>query len=395
MGANVQTQVETESQKPESESEELDSEEMSNETETLQRLSESPESGDDDENSPNRGAIQRHVDNSESEPHFQGIEAEESDEEMSLEAGAIQRQSESEDLEDEVKSVQTKLTVGAPGDKYEQEADSVAAQVMSMSVPPAPSMPIQRQKEEEEREPSLQCSSLADSITPLVQRLPEEQQEPLQAKSLLQREANGSAEAGSSLESKLNQSKGGGSPLPNEVRSFMEPRFGTEFSSVRVHTDSSAVQMNKELGAQAFAHGSDIYYGAGKSPGNNELTAHELTHTIQQTGAKQLQQKQIANLKSKKETPQAKINPAFSSISIPEPKIQLLENPQQSSNKHELSKGDTQTLHVQPKCAACAQEESVQTIQPKENPPQQLSNKDELPKADTQTLHIQPHFQKS
>jgi hypothetical protein len=43
--------------------------------------------------------------------------------------------------------------------------------------------------------------------------------------------------------------------------------------------------MNKELGAQAFAHGSDIYYGAGKSPGKNELTAHELTHTIQQGAA--------------------------------------------------------------------------------------------------------------
>jgi hypothetical protein len=42
--------------------------------------------------------------------------------------------------------------------------------------------------------------------------------------------------------------------------------------------------MNKELGAQAFAHGSDIYFGAGKSPGNNELTAHELTHVVQQTG---------------------------------------------------------------------------------------------------------------
>jgi hypothetical protein len=55
----------------------------------------------------------------------------------------------------------------------------------------------------------------------------------------------------------------------------MEPRFGTDFSSVRVHTDSTAVQMNKDLRAQAFAHGSDIYYGAGKSPGNDALTAHE------------------------------------------------------------------------------------------------------------------------
>jgi hypothetical protein len=307
MGANVQTQVETESQKPESESEELDSEEMSNETETLQRLSESPESGDDDENSPNRGAIQRHVDNSESEPHFQGIEAEESDEEMSLEAGAIQRQSESEDLEDEVKSVQTKLTVGAPGDKYEQEADSVAAQVMSMSVQPAPSMPIQRQGEEEEQEPLVQRSSLADSITPLVQRLREEQEEPLQAKSLLQRAGNGNALAGSNVENQLTGSKGGGSPLPNEVRSFMEPRFGADFSSVRVHTDSTAVQMNKELGAQAFAHGSDIYYGAGKSPGNNELTAHELTHTIQQGGAVRLnKQVQRQAKEEEQETLQAK-----------------------------------------------------------------------------------------
>ena len=64
----------------------------------------------------------------------------------------------------------------------------------------------------------------------------------------------------------------------------MEPRFGANFSGVRVHTDSSAVQMNKELGAQAFTHGRDIFYGAGKSPGKNSLTAHELTHTIQQTG---------------------------------------------------------------------------------------------------------------
>jgi len=43
--------------------------------------------------------------------------------------------------------------------------------------------------------------------------------------------------------------------------------------------------MNKELGAQAFAHGSDIYYGAGKLPAKDELTAHELTHVVQQTGA--------------------------------------------------------------------------------------------------------------
>jgi hypothetical protein len=90
--------------------------------------------------------------------------------------------------------IQLKVVVGQPGDKYEQEADSMAAQVMSMSAPPANSAPIQRQGEEEEQEPLVQRSSLADSITPLVQRQTEEQEEPLQAKSLLQRAGNGNAE---------------------------------------------------------------------------------------------------------------------------------------------------------------------------------------------------------
>jgi len=379
MGANVQTQVETESQKPESESEELDSEEISNERETLQRLSESPEAGDDDENSPSGGAIQRQEESSESE-----------DEEISPEAGAIQRQEESSESEDDqMKSVQTKLTIGAPGDKYEQEADQMAERVMSMNAPANPQS-IQRQSEGEEEE--VQRSPLAASITPLIQRFSEEN---VQTKLSVQRAGeSGASQAGASLESRLSSQKGGGSPLDDEVKSFMQPRFGTDFSSVRIHTGGDAVSMNKELHAQAFAHGSDIYFNAGKyNPTSNEgkrLLAHELTHVVQQTGAKQLQPKQIANLQLKKETLQAKINPAFSSISLPEPKIQLKENPQQQlSNKDELSKGDAQTLYVQPKCAACTQEEEVQTIQPKENP-QQLSNKDELPKGDAQTLHIQP-----
>ncbi|HBE58466.1 MAG TPA: hypothetical protein DDW56_13415, partial [Cyanobacteria bacterium UBA11366] len=105
---------------------------------------------------------------------------------------------------------------------------------------------------------------------------------------LLQR-AGGGNEASGDLESRLNASKGGGSALAPEVRAFMEPRFGADFSAVRVHTGSEAVQMSKELGAQAFAYGSDIYFGPGKSPGNNELMAHELTHVVQQTGAVQRQ----------------------------------------------------------------------------------------------------------
>jgi hypothetical protein len=176
--------------------------------------------------------------------------------------------------------VQTKLTVGAPGDKYEQEADSMAAKVMTMP-DSAIQQPIQRQTGEETE--GVQMQPLVNSITPLVQRSSGKEEE-VQMKSGLQQASDGSSQASSSIESRLASSKGGGSALPKDVLRFMEPRFGADFSSVQVHTDSNAVQMNKELGAQAFAHGSDIYFGAGKSPENNELTAHELTHVVQQTG---------------------------------------------------------------------------------------------------------------
>jgi hypothetical protein len=178
-----------------------------------------------------------------------------------------------------VAGVQTKLTVGAVGDKYEQEADRVAAQVMRMSIPPDHSPQVQRFGEEDN---PVQMWSKAQSITPVVQRQVDEH---LQMRSMVQRAfQRGGNQASGDLESRLNASKGGGSALAPEVRAFMEPRFGADFTSVRVHTGSEAVQMNRELGAQAFAHGSDVYFGAGKSPGNNELTAHELTHVVQQTG---------------------------------------------------------------------------------------------------------------
>lgn len=194
-------------------------------------------------------------------------------------------------------NLQTKLTVGAPGDKYEQEADSMAQKVMS-----TPDSAVQRMTPGEEEE--VRTKPLAANITPLVQReeMPEEKEE-LQAKPLgngtIQREEmpeekeiqtkrplqrrDGSFQAGGNIESKLNSSKGWGSPLGDNVRAFMEPRFGNDFSSVRVHTGDEAVYMNRELGAQAFTHGSDVYFGAGKAPGNNELTAHELMHVVQQT----------------------------------------------------------------------------------------------------------------
>jgi len=191
------------------------------------------------------------------------------------------------EMSEAASGIQTKLTIGAIGDVYEQEADRVAAQVMSMPV--AAAAPPQVQRFGEEPSPVGMYSSLARSITPVVQRRVEEQ---VQMYSRVQRAFQaGGNEASVDLESRLNASKGGGSALAPEVRAFMEPRFGTDFSSVRVHTGGEAVQMNRELGAQAFAHGSDIYFGAGKSPGNNELTAHELTHVVQQAPSQTISRK--------------------------------------------------------------------------------------------------------
>jgi len=188
--------------------------------------------------------------------------------------------------------IQAKVAIGQPNDVYEQEADRVAEQVMGMSSAATPT--VQRQAEEEELE-EIQTKPVAETITPLVQRQEDlKEDEPIQAKcedceaeEPLQRFAERTAQAQPDLENRLNASQGGGSALPGEVRSFMEPRFGADFSKVRVHTGSEAVQMNRDLNAQAFTHGHNVYFGAGKCPGTDALTAHELTHVVQQTAAVQ------------------------------------------------------------------------------------------------------------
>lgn len=98
-----------------------------------------------------------------------------------------------------------------------------------------------------------------------------------------------SNEASSSVESRLNSTAGKGTSLPADERSNLEQSFGADFSQVRIHTDSTAQQLSKDLNAQAFTRGSDIYFNAGKYDTNSStgkhLLAHELTHTIQQGSA--------------------------------------------------------------------------------------------------------------
>jgi len=77
-----------------------------------------------------------------------------------------------------------------------------------------------------------------------------------------------------------------GQPLDAETRAFFEPRFGHDFSRVRVHTDSKAAESAQAVNALAYTVGPDVVFGAGQfAPRLNagqRLLAHELTHVIQQ-----------------------------------------------------------------------------------------------------------------
>ncbi len=77
----------------------------------------------------------------------------------------------------------------------------------------------------------------------------------------------------------------GGQPLNKATRAFMEPRFGTDFTHVRIHTDAQATRMNRSLNARALTYKNHIYYGSARSPASDHLTAHELVHVLQQSGA--------------------------------------------------------------------------------------------------------------
>ncbi|WP_223280237.1 DUF4157 domain-containing protein [Nostoc sp. PA-18-2419] len=227
---------------------------------------------------------------------------------------------------------QTKLTVSQPGDIYEQEADTVAQQVMGKLAQPGNSSSIERQQILQEEE--LQMKPLASSITPVVQlqEIPEEEEEELQMKSLdtstlqresvpeeeeeelqmksldsstLQRESTPEEEelqkspmvqrqgkagmaANSDLETSINQARGSGQPMANNIRQPMEEAFGADFSGVKVHTDAQSNELNQSIQARAFTTGQDVFFRQGEynpgSRGGQELLAHELTHVVQQNG---------------------------------------------------------------------------------------------------------------
>lgn len=152
--------------------------------------------------------------------------------------------------------IQRKLRAGAAHDVYEQEADRIADAVV--------------------RSPAIMP-------TPVLQRHPGHGvEEDLQTH---RDDSRGAFDVGRSFEDRLAATSGGGSPLPEAIRDEMEGKFGTDFSDVRLHTGSVAMQLNRDIDAHAFTHGSDVYMGDTFQPtatADRHLLAHELTHVVQQ-----------------------------------------------------------------------------------------------------------------
>lgn len=136
-----------------------------------------------------------------------------------------------------------KLTIGPTNDVYEQEADAVADKVMRM---------------EQDEEKLIQPRRSA-------------------GQSLM--------EAPSIVHDAINS---GGKKLDPSTQSFMEDKFGYDFSTVKIHDDAVAARSAQSVNALAYTSGNDIVFNKGQyTPDTNsgkKLLAHELTHVVQQGG---------------------------------------------------------------------------------------------------------------
>jgi hypothetical protein len=236
--------------------------------------------------------------------------------------------------------IQPKLNVTAAGDKYEQEADSVAQQVVKQINQPQASQGadvqrageedelamkrIQRAGEEDElamkriqragEEDELamkriQRAGEEDELAmkrDIVQRAGEEdelamkriqragEEDELAMKRIQRQSFEQGGEVGGDIESSIDSARGSGSAIDDGVRGKLEGAFGADFSDVRVHTDAQSDSLNKSIQAKAFTTGSDIFFSKGAyDPGSQsgqELLGHELTHVVQQGSAVQKKQ---------------------------------------------------------------------------------------------------------
>lgn len=203
-------------------------------------------------------------------------------------------------------AMQTKLAVGTPGDKYEQEADRVAEQVTRMADGAFESnVPISSKAQGGEAQ--RKCNKCEET----------EDEEVLQKSSAsgAQNVADSSSPVPPIVGEVLSSP---GQPLDMAARAFMEPRFGADFGNVRVHSDFAAARSAQAVNAHAYTVGEQIVFNRGRyAPGTEEgrrLLAHELTHVVQQSGTEPVIRRQEAA-----PTPAPEPEPAPAPPAVPTP----------------------------------------------------------------------------
>jgi len=188
--------------------------------------------------------------------------------------------------------VQTSLRLSSPNDPAEKEAAATARKIMRMPLPESSVSYVSTgmggvfrevKKEDSDNKLKLRAPTVRPSAAPTILTMQEERK--------IQRQAASQSPASSNVAANIQNNMAVGSPLPMTVRRFMEPRFGADFSGVRIHTGNESANLNRQLNAQAFAVSNHIFFGKDKlnpeSHEGKELIAHELTHTIQQGAAVQ------------------------------------------------------------------------------------------------------------
>ncbi len=179
--------------------------------------------------------------------------------------------------------LQTKLAMNQPGDRYEQAADRMADAVVQSESGSAPCAC------ESSGNPCTECASkkLQRMDANVAHGIPSvAKQDAIGAD--MREEAHGDAgtEAPPVVHEALTAT---GRPLDAGTRAFMEPRFGHDFSEVRVHTGALAEESARAVGARAYTVGRDIVFAGGEhapeNPLGRRLLAHELSHVVQQGAA--------------------------------------------------------------------------------------------------------------
>jgi hypothetical protein len=165
-------------------------------------------------------------------------------------------------------NIQRKLAIGPTDDPREHEADRVADEVMRM---PDPAMFIGAAPPQISRK----CAACNEEGEDTEKR----QMKPATASQPQTGEAPG-------IVHEVVRSHG--QPLDAASRDYFEPRFGHDFSGVRVHTDDRAAESAVSIGASAYTAGSNIAFAAGRydpaTSSGRRLLAHELAHVVQQSG---------------------------------------------------------------------------------------------------------------